>query len=66
MIGRPPSGFEIQQRSARLRIERHGDPRGAEGLRHETCGSLLEAQWFCPTCARIVDENEEASPLLRA
>ncbi len=39
---------------------------GAEGLRHETCGSLLEAKWFCPTCARVVDENEEASSLLRA
>src|SRR6186997_1317323 len=39
---------------------------GAEGLRHEACGSLLEARWYCPTCARIVDENEEASSLLRA
>lgn len=39
---------------------------GAEGLRHETCGSLLEARWYCPTCARVVDENEEASSLLRA
>ena len=39
---------------------------GAEGLRHVACGSLLEAQWYCPTCARIVDEKEEASSLLRA
>ncbi len=39
---------------------------GAEGLRHLACGSLLEAQWYCPTCARIVDENDEASSLLRA
>ncbi len=39
---------------------------GTEGLRHLTCGSLLEAQWYCPTCARIVDENDEASSLLRA
>jgi DNA-binding HxlR family transcriptional regulator len=36
---------------------------GAEGLRHVTCGSLLEARWYCPTCAVTVDENEEASPL---
>lgn len=36
---------------------------GAEGLRHVACGSLLEARWFCPTCARTVDENEEASTL---
>lgn len=36
---------------------------GAEGLRHLSCGSLLEARWFCPTCARTVDEGEEASAL---
>lgn len=36
---------------------------GAEGLRHVSCGSLLEAHWFCPTCARTVDENDEASAL---
>jgi DNA-binding HxlR family transcriptional regulator len=39
---------------------------GAEGLRHDTCGSLLEAKWYCPTCARVVDEDAEASSLLRA
>jgi DNA-binding HxlR family transcriptional regulator len=38
-------------------------PSGAEGLRHVTCGSLLEAHWFCPTCARTVDEREESSAL---
>ena len=36
---------------------------GAEGLRHVSCGSLLEAHWFCPTCARTVDETDEASAL---
>lgn len=36
---------------------------GAEGLRHVSCGSLLEAHWFCPTCARVVDEGDEASDL---
>jgi DNA-binding HxlR family transcriptional regulator len=36
---------------------------GAEGLRHLSCGSLLEARWYCPTCAVTVDENEEASAL---
>lgn len=36
---------------------------GAEGLRHIYCGSLLEARWYCPTCAVTVDENEEASAL---
>ncbi len=36
---------------------------GAEGLRHVSCGSLLEAHWFCPTCARVVDESDQASDL---
>ena len=36
---------------------------GAEGLRHVACGSLLEARWYCPTCARSVDEDGEASAL---
>jgi DNA-binding HxlR family transcriptional regulator len=35
----------------------------AEGLRHIACGSLLEARWYCPTCAVTVDEGEEASAL---
>jgi len=35
----------------------------AEGLRHVSCGSLLEAHWFCPTCSRTVDENDETSAL---
>ena len=32
----------------------------AEPLRHETCGTPLDARWFCPTCARSVDEGESA------
>lgn len=36
---------------------------GPEGLRHIACGSLLEAHWYCPTCARTVDEGDEASAL---
>ena len=40
-----------------------GGAAGAEGLRHVTCGSLLEARWYCPTCARTVDEDDEASTL---
>jgi DNA-binding HxlR family transcriptional regulator len=43
-----------------------GSASGIEGLRHVVCGSLLEARWFCPTCARTVDEPEEASALLHA
>lgn len=35
----------------------------ADHLRHGTCGTPLEARWFCPTCERAVaeDEGEELS-----
>ena len=32
--------------------------RGAEPVRHATCGTPVEARWFCPTCARAVDGAE--------
>ena len=41
-----------------------GTPVGV-ALRHVTCGSPLEVRWYCPTCARTVDEGE-GSELLRA
>jgi DNA-binding HxlR family transcriptional regulator len=34
---------------------------GADPLRHLACGSALEAHWYCPTCARPVDEGEASS-----
>jgi DNA-binding HxlR family transcriptional regulator len=34
----------------------------AEPLRHTICGTPLEARWYCPTCARMADD-EEASEL---
>jgi DNA-binding HxlR family transcriptional regulator len=33
-------------------------PGSAGALRHETCGTPLEARWFCPTCARAVGDDE--------
>jgi DNA-binding HxlR family transcriptional regulator len=27
-------------------------------LRHPPCGTALEARWYCPTCARSVDDHE--------
>jgi DNA-binding HxlR family transcriptional regulator len=30
----------------------------AEPLRHEACGTALEARWYCPTCERAVDDAE--------
>jgi DNA-binding HxlR family transcriptional regulator len=32
---------------------------GADPLRHPACGTALEARWWCPTCARTVDDDEE-------
>jgi DNA-binding HxlR family transcriptional regulator len=28
--------------------------------RHVACGSLLEATWYCPTCARAIDDDESS------
>jgi len=30
-------------------------------LRHVVCGSPLEARWYCPTCARMVDDDDASS-----
>jgi DNA-binding HxlR family transcriptional regulator len=35
---------------------------GAEPLAHATCGTPVEARWYCPTCNRVV-EPDEASDL---
>jgi DNA-binding HxlR family transcriptional regulator len=37
-----------------------GAGRGATGaaLHHDACGTPLEARWWCPTCARTVDDDE--------
>jgi DNA-binding HxlR family transcriptional regulator len=32
----------------------------AEVARHVTCGTPMEARWYCPTCARVVEDEEEA------
>lgn len=31
-----------------------------EPLRHATCGTPLEARWYCPTCTVVVEEGEAA------
>jgi DNA-binding HxlR family transcriptional regulator len=33
------------------------DGRG-ERLRHTSCGTPLEARWYCPTCSGVVDEAD--------
>jgi DNA-binding HxlR family transcriptional regulator len=29
---------------------------GGEPYRHETCGTALEARWWCPSCEQVVDD----------
>ena len=31
---------------------------GHEPLRHATCGTALEARWYCPTCTTVVEDRE--------
>ena len=31
----------------------------AQSTGHAACGTPLEHRWYCPTCARVVDEAEE-------
>lgn len=30
----------------------------SDALRHGTCGTPLEARWYCPTCARAIGQDE--------
>lgn len=52
------SGAELA--SAVRLLAQWGAARSASGLgvQHETCGTSLEARWWCPTCARVVDDGE--------
>ena len=34
-----------------------GRAEDAETLRHASCGTPMEARWWCPTCARVVDDG---------
>lgn len=36
-----------------------GDPRpGHAGVHHAACGTSVEARWYCPTCARLLGDEE--------
>ena len=42
-------------------------PSGGEPLRHDRCGTPVEARWFCPTCGVAVTDAEiSASDLTRS
>ena len=30
----------------------------ADALRHAACGTAMEARWWCPTCGRVVDDDQ--------
>jgi DNA-binding HxlR family transcriptional regulator len=32
---------------------------GATGPRHAVCGTPMEARWWCPTCERVVSNEED-------
>jgi len=32
--------------------------RGIAAPHHATCGTSVQARWWCPTCDRVVDEHE--------
>lgn len=31
----------------------------AESPRHQACGTVIEARWYCPTCDRLVEDEPE-------
>jgi DNA-binding HxlR family transcriptional regulator len=53
-----PAGRELA--GAMRLLADWGARRGGGGteLRHGICGTPLEARWYCPTCARALDEEE--------
>jgi DNA-binding HxlR family transcriptional regulator len=30
-----------------------------EGPHHRSCGTPLEARWYCPTCARVTEQDDD-------
>jgi DNA-binding HxlR family transcriptional regulator len=36
-----------------------GAPGDGEGPHHRSCGTALETRWFCPTCARVTETDDD-------
>lgn len=51
------SGHELA--GALRLLEEWGAGAAADPLRHPACGTAVQARWWCPTCARLVEEGEE-------
>jgi DNA-binding HxlR family transcriptional regulator len=73
VVGRPYSerpprmAYELtgagRELAGALRLLAMWGARGSEDiepLRHTTCGTPLEARWYCPTCAEPVPDEAEA------
>lgn len=37
-----------------------GSTEGGAGVRHATCGTIAEARWYCPTCARFIEDERDS------
>jgi DNA-binding HxlR family transcriptional regulator len=42
-----------------------GGAGGGEPLRHPACGTPMEARWYCPTCAVVVDDDTTSDDVVR-
>lgn len=49
------SGREL---AGALRLLAHWAGDEAEAVRHAACGTPAEPRWYCPTCARVVEDAE--------
>ena len=51
-----------QELAGALRLIAGWGARNAEGAtapRHAVCGTPMEARWWCPTCERVVEDDED-------
>lgn len=50
--------------AVRLLAQWGADQAGVAGDRpvHADCGTALEARWYCPTCARVLTDEEPEEP----
>ncbi len=66
-IERPPrAAYELtaegMELAGALRLLAHWGSRHAlpgEALRHQTCGTPVEARWYCPTCDQLLEDEPE-------
>jgi DNA-binding HxlR family transcriptional regulator len=61
--GLTAAGYELAG-ALRLLARWGADRAGAatEGPLHRRCGTPLEAQWYCPTCSRVLNDDERDDP----